>query len=183
MKKILTVNGFDIVWLSKEVRDEKAFMTEFKDRLIACYKQDWHSKLEDNDKYSWFHSFKNIFQPELFLRSVTNKWHRSMLARFRSRTLGFKANRNWFSNEASTNNGCPLCPGYHKEDEEHFVFYCKAYEEVRRKSRLFNVISQRPHSIVELLGSDDVNIICLFAKFIADCYATREKKMSASVSV
>ena len=36
VKRILTVNGFGIVWLNQEVGDIKSFIYEFKDRLISC---------------------------------------------------------------------------------------------------------------------------------------------------
>eukprot|EP00745_Piridium_sociabile_P022555 TRINITY_DN35214_c0_g2_i3.p1 TRINITY_DN35214_c0_g2~~TRINITY_DN35214_c0_g2_i3.p1 ORF type:complete len:133 (+),score=1.66 TRINITY_DN35214_c0_g2_i3:126-524(+) len=39
-KKILTTNGFGIVWLCQGVGYQQTFISEFKDRLIATYKQD-----------------------------------------------------------------------------------------------------------------------------------------------
>ena len=67
VKKMLTENGFDIVWLCQGAGGESIFVSEFKDRLISCYKQNWHSDFENNDKYSWFYSFKSAFHPEKYI--------------------------------------------------------------------------------------------------------------------
>ena len=59
--RILTENGFGIVWLCKGLGYEMQFVAKFKERLISCYKQNWHSEIESNGKYKWFHSFKKSF--------------------------------------------------------------------------------------------------------------------------
>ena len=61
VKQVLTRNGFGLVWLCLDVGNESEFLAEFKDRMLACFKQNWHSKIEENEKYTWLYSFKNIF--------------------------------------------------------------------------------------------------------------------------
>eukprot|EP00745_Piridium_sociabile_P027419 TRINITY_DN4419_c0_g1_i3.p2 TRINITY_DN4419_c0_g1~~TRINITY_DN4419_c0_g1_i3.p2 ORF type:complete len:170 (-),score=9.74 TRINITY_DN4419_c0_g1_i3:83-592(-) len=56
VKTVLSENGFGIVWMSQGVGYEHGFVSEFKDRLISCYKQNWHFDMENNVKYKWFHS-------------------------------------------------------------------------------------------------------------------------------
>ena len=58
-------------------------MVEFTDRLISCYRQNWRSDIESDDKYRWFYSFKCKFEAEKYLLCIANKWLRDMLARFR----------------------------------------------------------------------------------------------------
>ena len=61
-QRILTENGFEIVWLCQGVGGcEMRFVAEFKDRLIWCYKQNMHSEIDSNEKYGWYYSFKNSF--------------------------------------------------------------------------------------------------------------------------
>ena len=62
VKKVLTEHGFGFVWLSQGVGNDQQFVAEFKDRLVCSFKQNWHSDMESKDKYSWFFSFKSVFQ-------------------------------------------------------------------------------------------------------------------------
>ena len=66
---------------------------------------------------------KNIFQAEKYISVVTNKWHQSALARFRTRTLGLYASKKWLSEDTEINTICRLC-SQDTEDETHFIFYC-----------------------------------------------------------
>ncbi|WP_419602185.1 hypothetical protein, partial [Thiolapillus sp.] len=99
VKNVLMENGFGIVWLCQGVGSETQFVAEFKDRLISCYKQNWHSDIESDDRYRWFYSFKCTFEAEKYLLCITNKWLRDMLARFRLRVCGLKNHKQWFTTE------------------------------------------------------------------------------------
>lgn len=177
VKNILATNGFAIVWLCQEVGDVDLFICEFKDRLVSNYKQNWHSKMEEYGKYSWFYSFKSIFQSEHFLRSVTHKWHRDMFARFRTRTLGFKANKRWFEQTNTTDDICILCEEGVKEDERHFLFDCSAYNNIRCKSQLFHTFFAKRKNLTSMLATDDDVILKNLAKYIAEAVSYRNKKI------
>ena len=43
--------GFGLVLLCQGVGFEAHFIAEFKDRLMSCYKQNWHSQIESDHKY------------------------------------------------------------------------------------------------------------------------------------
>mgnify|MGYP006283498633 FL=1 len=122
VKKMLTMHGFGIVWMCQGVGYEQGFLSEFKDRLIDAYKQDWHAHMEESEKYEWFLSLKSIFQVEKYIKIVTNKWHRSNLVRFRLRALGLNATRRWFYSNTSAHSTCPMCDA-EIEDEMHFFVY------------------------------------------------------------
>ena len=102
-----------------------------------------------------------------------------MLARFRNRTLGFRANEMWFYDQETADSTCILCTENVKEDEYHFIFQCKVYEDNRKKSKLFDLIPLKPYNLLDLLVTNDENIICFLAKYIAESYDIREKKPSA----
>ena len=120
IQRILTENGFGIVWLCQGGGYEMRFVAEFKDRLISCYKQNWHSEIESNEKYTWIYSFKNSFVAENYLSFITTKRFRDTLTRFRLRACGLRSHKVWFLTEASENSSCPLC-GYILEDR--YVYY------------------------------------------------------------
>ena len=73
-KTVFVENGFGIVWLCQSVGYETHFIAEFKDRLICCYKQNWHSEMESDNKHRWFYSFKCAFEAEKYVMCMTNKW-------------------------------------------------------------------------------------------------------------
>ena len=73
VKAVLVENGFGIVWvwLWQSVGSETHFIAEFIDMLICCYKQNWHSEMESDDKYRWFYSFKCTYKAEKYLMCIT----------------------------------------------------------------------------------------------------------------
>ena len=91
VQSILTENGFGIVWLCQGVGYASAFVAEFKTRLTACYMQDWHYEMQNNDRYKWFFSFKSVYQSERYLTVLTKKWYSDSLVRFRFRASGLKS--------------------------------------------------------------------------------------------
>ncbi|WP_293716285.1 hypothetical protein, partial [Thiolapillus sp.] len=49
IRNVLYKFGFGVVWEMQGVGDVKSFIKEFKQRLIDCFKQDWHSALESHN--------------------------------------------------------------------------------------------------------------------------------------
>jgi hypothetical protein len=175
VKKTLTVHGFGIVWLCQGVGYEKGFILEFKDRLLSSYKQNWHSDMENIEKYNWFYSFKSIFETEKYIMAVTIKWHRICLARFRLRTLGFNAHKRWFHTDTAAPSPCPMC-GFLLEDEMHFMFHCKTYDDIREKCNVFRTNVAKNEDLVGMLKMDDAEQLRSLAKFIAEAYSLRIKE-------
>jgi hypothetical protein len=173
VKKVICEQGFGIVWMFQEVGNEQLFLSEFKDRLICSFKQNWHSDMEDKDKYNWFFSFKSTFETEKYLSVVTDKWHRINFARFRLRTFGFNANKRWFQPETSTELPCPMCRFY-IDDEKHFLFQCKAYDKLRDNSVFFKSDVAKRQNVAFALASDNEIIIKSIAKFIAEANKLRQ---------
>ena len=97
VKAALVGHGFVIVWLCQSVGYETHFTAEFKDRIICCYKQKWHSEMKSDGQYRWFYSFICAFEAETYLMCITNKWLRVMFARFRLRSCGLKSYKQWFT--------------------------------------------------------------------------------------
>eukprot|EP00745_Piridium_sociabile_P044188 TRINITY_DN9210_c0_g1_i1.p1 TRINITY_DN9210_c0_g1~~TRINITY_DN9210_c0_g1_i1.p1 ORF type:complete len:408 (+),score=9.52 TRINITY_DN9210_c0_g1_i1:2081-3304(+) len=176
VKQLLTIHGFGIVWMCQGVGCEYGFVSEFKDRLISSYKQDWHSEMENNEKYNWFYRFNSVFEKEKYIIEVTNKWHRISLARFRLRTLGLNAHKQWFQTDPSTCSPCPMC-GFLTEDEIHFLFHCKAYAQIREKCVVFKSNSAKNEDIFGVLKMNhQISALQSLAKFIAEALNLRRKK-------
>ena len=174
VKTVLSEHGFGIVWLMQELGNERKFISEFKDRIICIYKQNWHSDMESKDKYRCFFSFKNVFQAERYFSIITDKWHRILFTRFRLRTLGFNANKRWFDCGTSTENPCPLC-GHTVDDESHFLFDCVAFSDVRKKHSFFKSEVAKRQDVALIVSSTNDQLIQSLAKYIAEAMKMRNK--------
>jgi hypothetical protein len=180
VQKILTENGFGIVWLLQEVGCEMRFVAEFKDRLISCYKQNWHSEIESNEKYRWFHSFKDTFGAEKYLTCILTKRFRDALIRFRLRVCGLRGHKMWFLSEPSDNSSCPMC-GHSLEDEIHFILKCPAYAQIRHRYRFMQPTDNVTWGTVkDILTSTDENKLINLSKFIAIALDMRKKTVELS---
>jgi hypothetical protein len=61
VQQLLVENGFEIVRMFQQVGSIELFTSEFKDRLICTFQQNWHWEISQKDRYSWYFSFKDIF--------------------------------------------------------------------------------------------------------------------------
>ena len=57
---------------------------------MSCYKQNWHSDIEGNEKYKSFYTFKDSFFTERYLSFITTKRFRDTLTRFHVRACGLR---------------------------------------------------------------------------------------------
>ena len=83
VKDCLESCGFQDVWTSGRVDNEKAFISSFKQRMIERFKQKWNAKISDSDRFSTYHSFKSVHQLETFLNTIKIKRFRDTLIRLR----------------------------------------------------------------------------------------------------
>ena len=176
VKNVLIRNGFGIVWITKVVGCPNRFISEFKQRLIDSFQQNWHAHISENEKYQWYHSFKDVFQPEKYLNVITNKWHRCNLARFRIRTMGLQMNRRWFDVglDNPENALCLLC-SEGSEDEIHFLYDCRVYNDLRETSAIFNIHNLQRYNLVNIMTSSDEEVLKALALFISQIFSKRRE--------
>ena len=65
------------------VGDVKSFIKEFKQRLIDCFKQDWHSALESHNFDNVYSHFNHSLVRRPYLSLLNNISARRVFARFR----------------------------------------------------------------------------------------------------
>ena len=82
------------------------FVAGFKDIMMSCYKQNWPSEIEGNEKYKWFNVFNDSFVAESYLSFLTTKRFRDTLTRFRVRACCLRSHKVWFLTIISENNSC-----------------------------------------------------------------------------
>ena len=71
IKDCLETYGFHDVWTAGRVKNEKAFLSAFKQRMIKRSKQEWFTKISDSERFSTYFSFKTIHQLETYLNHIT----------------------------------------------------------------------------------------------------------------
>ena len=62
IKDSLELCGFHDIWTDGRVENEKAFLSAFKQRMIKRFKQEWFTKISENDRFSTYFSFKTVHQ-------------------------------------------------------------------------------------------------------------------------
>ena len=154
IRDLLCTNGFGIVWVCKEVGNEKAFLTLFRERLVDCFKQNWSSKMSSSNTFDHFHSFKSLIQREPFLANGNISRHfRNILVKFRLGVSKLNCHRYRFYKNTNLLN-CPFC-GDLKEDEMHFLLVCNVYEDLRLNILPSDVISRRnEQTMYKLIGQN-----------------------------
>ena len=174
VKGTQTENGFGFVWLNQGVGNECQFLTEFKDRIISSYRQTLHANMENSEKYTWYLSFKNVFEIERHLMHVTHRRHRCNLVRFRTRTLGLGSVKKWY--EAAVSGICPVCKDDTSLDDEiHFLFLCPFFENIRTKYITTNKFVSHSDALIELFSTKNEDVVCALAKYVTEAMDVREK--------
>ena len=67
IRLLLYQHGFGYVWEADTVGDAQRFINIFKQRLIDCFSQQWHSQVEESSKALHYKHFKLILEIENYL--------------------------------------------------------------------------------------------------------------------
>ena len=110
------------------VVNEKRFLSQLKVRLKDCYLQIWCEQNANNDRYSWYSTFKENFGLEHYLNTLEIKKFRDVFVRFRFGINDLRINDRYTNTH---DRKCPFCDEI--EDEIHFLFKCPVYEHLRKK--------------------------------------------------
>ena len=123
--------GFGFVWESQGVGNARLFIKVFKQRLIDCFAQNWHSAIASRDMYTVYSSIKNNLVPCDYLTNVCFIKIRKTFSRFR---VGMSPLRSHFLKyrdfEKNVDIYCPFCIDL-EETEIHLLFVCPAYADLR----------------------------------------------------
>ena len=131
VKDCLESYGFQDVWTSGRVDNEKAFLSSFKQHMIERFKLEWNAKISESDRFSNYDSFKSVHQLETFLNTITSKMFRGTLIRLRLGWIELGVHTR-FKCDSFVNKNCSFCPNI-LDDEPHFLFCCPAYADIQRK--------------------------------------------------
>ena len=135
VRDLLVSYGFGDAWYNQSVGDIDIFIKLFKLRLKDIYMQEWHMRLENSTRASFYQVYKASFEYSNYLDCIYVKGHRIALTRLltSSHALHVESGR-WRRNPvlARERRFCFNCPGK-VEDEYHFIFECPIYSLLRRQ--------------------------------------------------
>ena len=135
VKELLMNCGFADVWYNQGVGNISLFVSLFKIRIKDINFQEWHTRLENSTRASFYRVYKTTINLSPYLELVYVKSHREALCRLltSSHILHVESGR-WNRN--------PTLPRERRycyncidkiEDEFHFVFECTIYNLLRRQ--------------------------------------------------
>ena len=134
--------GFGYVWENQGVGSVNQFLRVFKQRLIDCWRQDWHSCISAKahlpraeDRFRFYSEFKSSLVMSSYLVDIKHVQVRNALIRFRLGVSCLKTHRFRFGPRPISDNNalvCPFCPGT-EETELHFMLVCPKYVELRER--------------------------------------------------
>jgi len=158
VKNTLFSLGFGFVWLQQSVGCVKSFISVFKQRMIDMYLQEWDGSVACKDIFENYRLFKTVFGSERYFDFVERKCFRDCLVKLRLGVLPLGASHFRRTFAKDNNFLCTLCNV--PEDENHFIFDCPLFSEVRQK-----YINTRHRCYVNILrnGSDsDIRRLSVF---------------------
>ena len=164
VKNLLCMNGFGYVWMYGEVGNEKLFLKAFQSKLQDIFCQGWLSDLARSTHFGLYGTFKSCLEREKYIDLLDKDNFRKAYARFRCGVSEINCHRYRFSQLASSRI-CPFCPGC-PENEEHVVFICHAYDELRQKYVRVDSSALNYIHLVRMLSSGNEDTIRYFATFI-----------------
>ena len=131
IRHMLCSTGFGIVWLQQGVGNVKLFLTQFRQRLVDVFVQDWSGTLRDHTRYEHYRTFKTIFEKERYVLEMDVYCFRVAISQTRLNALPLNNNIHRYS-IVKEKKACPFCT-HQKEDEQHFLFKCAFYDDLRVK--------------------------------------------------
>ena len=96
-------------------------------------RQGWHSKMSSDTHCAFYYGLKPIIETEIYLRNHNIKLHlRNVLVKFRLGVTEIYCHRHKYSANDDLRK-CPFCIRNYFEDENHLLFICPLYNNIRLK--------------------------------------------------
>lgn len=172
VKHWLETNGYAQVWMNQGVHNVNSFLRSFKQRLIDVFKQTWHDKISNSERFRTYNSFKDTHLKELYLTEITIAKFRKAFTRFRFGVAGLNGSKEYTDQLAITT--CAFCPG--KETENHFLLECPTYDDLRSKY-LYKYWNTNRITITDIIQTGEVEKMRNLSMYIHHALIKREQQM------
>ena len=78
---VLYKYDFDDVWVNQGVGDEKAFLKEFKERILSLYRQEWDNSIRTKERFTFYGTLKSSLSLAPYLNELKHIKARNFLIR------------------------------------------------------------------------------------------------------
>jgi len=139
--------------------------SKIKHRLRKNYFQNW-SKVRNCASVSSREKFthkevKKDYQLEEYLTTVKNPAHRIKITKLRLGVHSLRIQTGKYENAGASipveERKCLVCKENHIEDEQHFLMYCKGYNDIRKE--LHSIVSQTDPRFVDLTDHEKIKYL------------------------
>ena len=127
VRHILFMYGFGYVWFNNGVENISRFIYCFRQRLVDCRWQEWHTHIQNSPRFELFRIFSADHDKKLYLYLNVSRHLKCIMAKFRLGISDITVHRMRYQTALPCHMLCPMC-GIQVEDEVHFVFCCPALD-------------------------------------------------------
>jgi len=171
VKTLLLQYSFDHEWSNQNVENENTFINSLKERMVFQFEEEWKSEVQNKDRFSLYRQIKQVCTVEPYLYALDKKPYRDAWIRFRLGISDLYVHRNRYNcNPHST--VCPLCME-EDEDENHFLFYCPALFDLRKRYILPHVREQTNDLFQGLFSTMDASVIRNVSNYLYQSFKRR----------
>ena len=118
--------GFGFVWMNQGVEEINQFLHVFRERLIVCRWQEWHSHVETSDRFNVYRTFCTIHDTKTYLKMNVDRHLKFKLTSISD----IAVHHCRYKRHTDKDLICPLCR-VAQETELHFVLCCSVLRTLR----------------------------------------------------
>lgn len=157
-------------------------ITEALSSLKSKFINFWQEKLDNSPKLEFYRKIKSNYTPELFLDELYNCNAKRDLLRFRTsnHSLSIETGRYCNPKIPRTERLCQHCELNEVEDENHLLFNCSLYSDIRctffeKLANVFHITTENRNNIIMgIFPSGDQKALYYLAQFISKCFTKRK---------
>ena len=154
------------------------FLHVFRERLIVCPWQEWHSHVETSDRFNVYRTFCTIHDTKTYLKMNIDRNLKFIMTRFRLGISDIFVHYFRFKRHSDNDLICPLCR-VAQETELHFVLCCPVLRTL--KAQFIPLKFDRFPGLFRLsllLASTNENIVRNLSVYLYKAFKLRRISMS-----
>ena len=148
--------------------------------MFSIAEREWKQQIHSKPKLRTYVKFKERLDATDYVRYVTNRYDRSMIAKFRCGILQLHIETGRFNQVKVEDRICSMCDDNMVEDEFHFLCQCDYYSSERKA--LYEFAISKNASFANLTEEEKfcylmVECNCKVGKFINKAWQKRKLKL------
>ena len=171
VKTLSLLYSFDREWSNQRVENENIFINRLKERMVLQFEEEWKSEVQNKSRFSSYKQIKQVCTVEPYLYALDKKPYRDAWIRFRLGISDLYVHKNRY-NCNSYPTVCPLCME-EDEDENHFLFYCPAFFDLRKIYILPHVREQTNNLFQSLFSTMEASVMRGVSNYLYQSFKRR----------